>query len=113
MEPTEDMLRSITEFPEPKDITGVHSWFGLTNQVDCFHSDWSIMESMCSLLKPAKAGEKWADRWGQKQCQAFEESRAKILAIIKGGIKSFTPGMTITLDQDRHGLPPDPEALQV
>ena len=31
VEPSEDMLRSITEFPEPKDITGVRSWFSLTN----------------------------------------------------------------------------------
>ena len=73
VEPTEDMLQSITKFPEPKDITGVRSWFGLSNQVDCFHSDWSIMEPMQPLLKPAKAGEKWAERWGQEQRQAFDD----------------------------------------
>ena len=75
LETSEDILRSITKFPEPKDITGVRSWFGLTNHVDCFHSDWSIIEAMWPLLKPAKAGEKWADRWGQEQRLAFERSR--------------------------------------
>ena len=62
-----DMLRSIDEFPEPKDIAGFHSWFGLTNQVDCFHKNWSMMEILRLLLKPAKAGEKWEDRWEQEQ----------------------------------------------
>ena len=61
------MLRSICDFPEPKDITGVRSCLGLTNQVGCFHNNWSMMESLRPLLKPAKAREKWADRWGQEQ----------------------------------------------
>ena len=42
MEPSADMRWSIAEFPEPQDITGVRSWFGLTNPVDCFHDDWLI-----------------------------------------------------------------------
>ena len=58
------MRRSIAEFPEPQDITGVRSWFGLTKQVKCFHDDWSIMEPLRTLLKPAKTEEKWTDRWG-------------------------------------------------
>ena len=41
---------------------GVSSWFCLTSQVECFHSDWSIMEPMRPRLKPAKAIEKWADQ---------------------------------------------------
>ena len=55
VEPSNDMLRSITEFPEPKDITGVQSWFGITNQIECFHSDWTIMLPMRPLLKADKA----------------------------------------------------------
>ena len=46
VEPSPNMLWSIAEFPEPKDMTGVRSWFGLTNQVDCFHNDWSLMEPL-------------------------------------------------------------------
>ena len=43
MEPSADMLKTIAEFPKPKDITRVRSWFGLTNQVDCFHQNHTIM----------------------------------------------------------------------
>ena len=58
MESSVEMLKSITEFPEPKDITGVRSWFGLTNQVDCFHQDHPIMEPLQPFLKPLGTGEK-------------------------------------------------------
>ena len=39
MKPWQDMLRSIAEFPEPKDLTGVRSWHGLLDQVGSFHTD--------------------------------------------------------------------------
>ena len=87
----------MAKFPEPKVMTGVRSWFGLTNQVNCFHDDWSIMDPLRTLLKPAKTGEKWADRWGQEQRTAFEISRTKIAEKIKAGIYAFTPGLTTAL----------------
>ena len=34
-----------------------------------------MMEPLRPLLKPAKAGEEWADRWGPEQRSAFESSR--------------------------------------
>ena len=61
VEPSKEVLRTITKFSKPKDITGFHSWFRLTNHVDCIHSAWSIIDPMRPLLKPAKAGEKWAN----------------------------------------------------
>ena len=50
------------------------------------------MAPMRLMLKLAIAREKWANRWGEERLLAFESSRTKIAAIIKGGIKSFTPG---------------------
>ena len=100
VEPSEDMLKSIAEFPEPKDITGVRSWFGLTNQVDCFHKDHTINEPLRPFLKPLGAGEKWGDRWGEAQSAAFRASKAKILEAIKEGIESFEPGRTTLLGTD-------------
>ena len=58
------------------------------------------MLPMRPFFKPAKAGEKWADRWGQEQRLAFVSSRAMIAAIIKGRIKFFTPGMITALGSD-------------
>ena len=91
------MLRSIAKFPKPLDMTWVRSWFGLTNQVNCFHNDWSIMEPLRLLLKPAKTGEKWADRWGQEQRTTFENSRTKIKEKTKDGVYAFTSGLTTPL----------------
>ena len=95
--PSGDMLQSIAKFPKPLDMTWVRSWFGLTNQVNCFHNDWSIMEPLRLLLKPAKTGEKWADRWGQEQRTTFENSRTKIKEKTKDGIYAFTSGLTTPL----------------
>ena len=77
------MLQNIAEFPEPKDITGVRSWLKIIYQVYGPHNDWSIMEPLRSITKPAKTGEKWANRWGQEQTTAFENSRTKIMEHIK------------------------------
>ena len=33
VEPGKELLKSILEFPRPKDISGIRSWFGLVEQV--------------------------------------------------------------------------------
>ena len=94
------MLKSIAKFPKPKDITGVRSWFGLNNQVNCFHQDHTIMEPLWPFLKPLGTGEKWGDQWGEEQSAAFKTRADMILKVIKAGVKSFEPGRTTTLGTD-------------
>ena len=48
--------KSIAEFPEPKDIFGFRSGFDLTNQVNCFHQDHTLMEPLQPFLKPQEVG---------------------------------------------------------
>ena len=52
-----------------------------------------MMQPLQTLLKPAKAGEKWADQWRQEQQLAFKSCRTRIVE----KIKDFTLGMTTTL----------------
>ena len=94
------MLKSIAKFPKPKDITGVRSWFGLNNQVNCFHQDHTIMEPLWPFIKPLGTGEKWGDQWGEEQSAAFKTRADMILKVIKAGVKSFEPGRTTTLGTD-------------
>ena len=50
------------------------------------------MQPLQTLLKPAKAGEKWADQWRQEQ-----QSTLRAATKIVEKIKYFTLGMTTTL----------------
>lgn len=56
IKPTTEMLAAIREFPTPKDITGVRSWFGLVNQVAYTFSMTNEMLPFREMLKP---GNKW------------------------------------------------------
>ena len=51
-----------------------------------------MMEPLRRLLKPVKAGEKWAERCGPEQRSAFESSGTKIVEKINDGIYTFPPG---------------------
>ena len=45
--PTDTILNAIQNFPQPSDITGARSWFGLINQVSCAYSISPIMQPFC------------------------------------------------------------------
>ena len=50
--PSETYLQSIKEFPQPTDITGIRSWFGLVNQVAYAFSMTDTMKPFREMLKP-------------------------------------------------------------
>ena len=52
VKPSEDFLEAIKEFPAPRNITGIRSWFGLVEQSSYAFSKTSIMEPFQPLLKP-------------------------------------------------------------
>jgi len=47
--PSKKIIQSIIEFPTPKNLTDVRSWFGLVNQVTYTFSMTSLMEPFRSL----------------------------------------------------------------
>ena len=95
VQPTEKYIDSIRDFPEPKDITGARSWFGLINQVNYAYSESDLMEPFRPLLKP---GTKFV--WTEELAQAFKSSKAKIIEAVKRGVKNFKMGRPTCLATD-------------
>ena len=51
--PSPTFLQAIEDFPQPRDITGIRSWFGLVNQCAYAFSMTTVMKSFRDLLKPS------------------------------------------------------------
>ena len=95
VQPTEKYIASIRDFPEPKDITGARSWFGLINQVNYAYSESDLMEPFRPLLKP---GTKFT--WTEELAKAFKNSKEKIIEAVRKGVKTFQMGRMTCLSTD-------------
>lgn len=72
------------EFPKPKNITDVRSWFGLINQVSYAFSMTGKMLPFRQLLKPSTPF-----HWDDDLDNLFEESKLVILSEITEGVRIF------------------------
>ena len=72
--PCNNYLDAIRDFPTPANITDVHSWFGLINQVSYAFAVTKRMLPFCQLLQPGTPS-KWTDELNQ----LFEESKSVII----------------------------------
>ena len=79
VKPTDTYLASIQDFPEPSDLTGARSWFGLINQVNFAFADFELM-----VLKPGTSFD-----WTPELSQLFKKSKHKIIEAVEKGIKTF------------------------
>ena len=86
IEPGRDLLKSISEFPKPKDLSGVRSWFGLVEQVAWAFSKTNVMMPFRHLLSPSNEF-----KWSPELDRAFIESKEIIVEAVKTGVKSFNP----------------------
>ena len=82
--PCEKYMRAIREFPTPKNITDVRSWFGLVNQVSYAFSMNERMLPFRELLKPSTPF-----AWDERLDKLFEESKIVILQEIAEGVRIF------------------------
>lgn len=82
--PSKKYLRAIQDFPTPKTITDIRSWFGLVNQVSYAFSMAPTMAPFRELLKPRKIFY-WDDTLGE----LFEQSKHKIIHEIYQGVQIF------------------------
>ena len=72
--PNERIIKAIMDFPTPKNLTDVRSWFGLVNQVTYAFSMTTFMEPFRSLLRPKIQFQ------GNEELQAiFDESKRQIV----------------------------------
>ena len=93
--PTLGMLESITNFPRPRDISGVRSFFGLVEQVSWAFSKTDIMSPFRELLSS-----KSVYLWTQELQDAFEKAKEMIVESVKEGIKSFDVDRVTCLNTD-------------
>jgi hypothetical protein len=69
-----DLLKSIREFPRPKNLTDLRSWFGLVNQLGNFSPDITqIMEPFRPLLQKNSCY-----LWLPEHEQAFNEAKRRL-----------------------------------
>lgn len=84
IKPSQSTLDAILNFPTPKDITGVRSWFGLVNQIAYAIAISSRMAPFRDLLKPRQS---WY--WDETLDRLFRETKQEIVAQIEHGVTAF------------------------
>ena len=84
VQPCDRFIRGILDFPTPKSITDIRSWFGLVNQASYAFSMADSMLPFRSLLQP---GIKFD--WTQTLDNAFHNSKLAIAKEIEKGVCIF------------------------
>ena len=82
--PCSRYLEAIRDFPEPRNITDVRSWFGLVNQVAYA---FSMSERMHPFRKLLKNGERFT--WSPELEDIFRESKDVIVKEIEHDVRIF------------------------
>ena len=95
VKPCQKFTRAIKDFPTPKNLTDVRSWFGLVNQVAYAFSMTTTMLPFRDLLKPSQPF-----RWDEGLQHAFEESKLTILKEISHGVQIFDKSKPTCLATD-------------
>ena len=95
IKPCPEYLQAILDFPRPKDITGIRSWFGLVQQVAYAFSDSEIMLPFRSLLKPTTPLV-----WTQDLQNSFDQSKRQIVKAVEEGVKIYDPRKSTALCTD-------------
>ena len=78
LRPCKKYIQAIPDFPEPKNITDIRSWFGLINQVSYVFSQPEGLLPFRQLLKPGTPF-----RWDDQLRHIFEESEVVITPMIE------------------------------
>ena len=94
--PCRRFLKAISDFPTPKSITDIRSWFGLVNQSSYAFSTTDTMLPFRALLK--STGSKF--EWTPDLDQAFEASKAFITKEIEQGVRIFDKSKPTCLATD-------------
>ncbi|MEW8309573.1 MAG: DDE-type integrase/transposase/recombinase [Candidatus Thiodiazotropha endolucinida] len=99
--PCRRYLQAILDFPTPKNITDVRSWFGLVNQVAYALSMTDKMLTFRCLLQPNTPFQ-----WTPELDILFKESKDAIVHEIEEGVRIFDPKKPtcLTTDWSKDGI---------
>ena len=84
IEPLPKYLDAIRDFPTPKSITDIRSWFGLVNQLENYAQLRELMRPFKPFLSP-----KTPFAWNEELQNCFEASKIAIIELIKTGGKIY------------------------
>ena len=99
--PLPKYIESIINFPQPKNISDIRSWYGLVHQVAHYGKLAELMLPFKSLLSPKNKFE-----WTDELQTAFEASKKLIVEAIHDGVEIFdqTRRTCLTTDWSRSGM---------
>ena len=94
-------IKAIKDFPRPKNISDIRSWFGLVNQVTHYGQLVGAMTPFKDLLSP-----KTPFQWSDELERAFVESKQTIIQSIQEGVEIFdaTRRTCLQTDFSKQGL---------
>ena len=84
VEPLPKYLDAISQFPMPKNISDIRSWFGLVNQVSNYAQLRDLMAPFKCFLSP-----RYPFSWTAELEAKFNESKQHIVEAIRKGIEIF------------------------
>ena len=84
IQPLPKYMDAILDFPTPKNITDIRSWFGLVNQVANYAQLREVMAPFRPFLSP-----KVQFQWSNELEESFKTSKAEIVNAIKKGVEIF------------------------
>ena len=101
IEPLPKYLDTICEFPTPKNITDIRSWFGLVNQVSNYAQLRDLMAPFKPFLSPRQPFP-----WSTEMDVAFKLSKEAIVSAICKGVEIFdaTKRTCLRPDWSRQGV---------
>ena len=93
--PCRKFLDAIIDFPQPKNITDIRSWFGLINQVSYAFSMTDRMLPFRDFLKPGTPF-----HWNENLDELLAESKQVIVSEIEEGVRIFDKSKPTCLATD-------------
>ena len=95
IQPSHKILKSIENFPRPKDVTGAKSWFGLVSQIAWSYSLQDIMQPFRELTKKGSSFS-----WDDSLEEAFIDSKKKLVQCCIEGVQTFDLNKETCLQTD-------------
>ena len=95
VKPLEKYLTAIANFPTPKRVTDIRSWFGLVHQVSHYNQLTELLAPFKPFLSPKRKFE-----WTDELESAFQNSKAAIIQAIREGVEIYDPGRPTCLRTD-------------
>ena len=90
--PIPTFLKALHNFPTPRSLTDIRSWFGLVNQAAYSFSKTTVMAPFRDLLRKTSKF-----TWNEDMETAFKEAKQQIAKEITRGIKIFDKHRTTCL----------------